>query len=337
MKSPFAHRWIALAVAATTALALTACGGSDGGSASGGSGDIKVTIGYIGDFNGTSLIAVADAEGLWAEHGIEVEEKVFTDGPTQITALDAGDLDFGYIGPGAFWLPASGHGKIIALNSLGGADRVVAQPGITSLAQLKGKKIGVPQGTSGDMILGLALEKAGLSRSEVNIVPMDPETIVTAFDSGQIDAAGLWYPMLDNVKKKVPDLVELAQDSDFSDSFSFPTAIVAGNDVVEDDPDTVAKVDQVLREAMDWRSAHLDEAVSQVAEKTKQSEDSVQADADRNRMLTSAQADKVTQNGTAEKWLEALGDYFVDNDELDSNPDPADYYLGDDFVAAGKD
>ncbi|GAA4705616.1 aliphatic sulfonate ABC transporter substrate-binding protein [Nocardioides conyzicola] len=316
------------AITATLSTALTACGGSDDSDAG-----TKITFGYIGDFNGTSLLAVAEKEGLWKDAGIDVDTKVFTDGPTQITALGAGSLDYGYIGPGAVWLPASGQAKIIAVNTLGNADRVIAQPGIDSIEDLKGKKVAVPEGTSGDMILGLALDAAGMSRDDVDIVPMDPPTIVSAFSAGKVDAAGTFYPSIDTIKQQVPDLVELAKDSDFSDDFSFPNAFVAGNDT----PDaTNAKVVAVLREAMDYRAAHPEEAVKATADMLDQPVDAVEKDASHNQLLTSEELDGYTQDGTIDAWFSALEDFFVTAGKLDKPVDPSEFYLGDDFVAAGK-
>lgn len=316
--------------AAALALTLTACGASDDSAG----GKTKVTFGYIGDFNGSSLLAIADKEGLWGKEGLDVDTKVFTDGPTQIQALGAGSLDYGYIGPGAVWLPASGKASIIAVNTLGGADRVIAQPGITSIEQLKGKKVAVPEGTSGDMILGLALKKAGMTKDDVKIVPMDPATIVSAFGSGQVDAAGIFYPSIDTIKKQVPDLIELAQNSDFEPDFAFPTAFVGQPDAA-DDP-TTAKVVKVLREAIDYRAEHTDEAIADTADLLQQPVDAVKADASHNQLLTSAELDKDTQDGTVAKWFDALQQFFVGAGKLDKPVDSSTFYLGDDFVAAGK-
>jgi NitT/TauT family transport system substrate-binding protein len=318
----------ALIVATAALLTLSACGGDDSAD-----GTAQVNFGYIGDFNGTSLLAVAADQKLWAKHGIEVSTKVFTNGPLQVTALNAGDLDFGYIGPGAVWLPASGKAKIVSVNSLGNADRVVAQAGITDLAQLKGKKVGVPEGTSGDMILTLALKKAGLSAGDVQRVPMDPATIVSAFSSGQIDAAGIWYPLLNSIKAKKPDLVELAKNADFADTVSFPTAFVASNEVAAK-TDKTTKVVQVLREAMDYRSQHRDETVKLTAKMLNQPEEVVAADAANSQMLDSKTLDGYTADGTVDKWLKGMGDYFVGAGKLPSNPDPKTYYLGDVFTKA---
>ncbi|WP_196278939.1 aliphatic sulfonate ABC transporter substrate-binding protein [Catellatospora vulcania] len=320
------------AVAFTLALTGTACSGDDAGTET----LTQVKLGYIGDWNGASLLAIANEKKLWQAHGLEVKASVFTNGPLQIQALGTGDLEFGYIGPGAMWLPASGKAKVIAINTLGNADRVIAQPGITTLEGLRGKTVGVPEGTSGDMILTLALKKAGLTKSDVKIVPMDAATIVSAFASKKIDAAGFWYPATATIKKQVPDLVELAKNTDFADQVSFPTSFVAGNDVVAKDKDKVSKVLAVFREAITFRAEHPDEAAEYTAKLLNVKVEQVKADAANSSAIPLADLDKFTQDGTIVKWLTGMNDYFVSAGKLTGAVDPATYYTGDLFTAAGK-
>lgn len=335
------RRFGASLVAVTATVALAACGGgssgSAGGSTAGGGGATEqVNFGYIGDFNGTSLLAVADSQGLWAKHGLTASTKVFTNGPLQIQALGTGNLDFGYIGPGAMWLPASGQAKVVAINTVGNSDRVIAQPGVTSIEQLKGKTIGVPEGTSGDMILTLALKQANMTKSDVHVVPMDATTIVSAFSSKKIDAAGFWYPAIATIKKQIPDLSELAKNSDFESTVAFPTAFVAGNDVVAKQPDKTKKVLAVLREAMDYRSKNLDATIASTAKMLKVDEATVKADAANNKILSVAELDSMTKDGTIDKWLTGMSDYFVGAGKLKSTVDPKTYYTGDLFTAAAQ-
>lgn len=333
MRLTTSHRALAAAIACLTAGALlTACGGDSSGS----KGGEKVHVGYIGDFNGTSLIAIADAKGMWAKHGLSADTKVFTNGPLQIQALGAGSLDLGYIGPGAMWLPAEGKAKVVAINTLGNADRVIAQPGITSMKQLKGKTVAVPEGTSGDMILTLALKNAGMTKKDIKTVPMDPSTIVSAFSSKKVDAAGFWYPAAATIKKQVPGMVELAKDSDFSKQVAFPTAFVAGNTFVSKKPKEAKKVLAVLRDAIAYRSAHMDEAIKLTAAKLSIPEAQVKADASNNKVLSLDQLDTLTKNGTIDKWLTGLNDYFVQAGKLKKPVDPKTYYTGDLFTGAGK-
>jgi NitT/TauT family transport system substrate-binding protein len=320
----------ALGVAA--AMTLSACGGGSGG----GDGQQKVNFGYIGDYNGTSLLAIAEDQNLWEKHGLKVSAKVFTNGPLQIQALGTGDLDFGYIGPGAFWLPASGQAKIVAINTLGNADRVIAQDGTTSIEQLKGKTVGVPEGTSGDMILTLALAKAGMTKKDVKVVNMDPSTIVSAFVSKKIDAAGFWYPAIATIKKQASDLSELAKNSDFESQMSFPTAFVAGNKVVSGDKEKTEKTIAVLREAMEYRSAHPDKSIELTADMLEIPVEQVKADAANVKVLSVDEVDQMTNDGTIDKWLTAMNDYFIDAGKLKAPADPKTYYTGDLFTGAAK-
>jgi len=320
-------------VVVSAAVSLAGCG-SDDGSNAGGGGLESVRVGYNGDFNGASLVAVANEQHLWSKYGLKPELKTFTTGPLQVQALNSGDLDFGYLGPGALWNPAAGKAKIVAVNSVGLADRVIAQPGLTSIAALKGKKVGVPQGTSGDMILRLALERAGMTIKDVDLVPMDPSTIVTAFSAKQIDAAGIWYPLVATVKKRIPGLVELAQDADFSSEVTFPTAFVTQPDLATKNPELLTKFLKVVRAANDYRAAHLAAAVVATANLLKAPEESLRTESSYVQFLTSAQLDTKSSDGTIVKWLASMNDLFIQFGELPSNVDPASYYLSRQYIAA---
>jgi NitT/TauT family transport system substrate-binding protein len=329
------------AAGVAVALALSGCAGGGTAAPTGeASGEaleaIDVNFGYIPDFNGTSLLAIAEDQGLWEKYGVNATTTSFTNGPLQIQALGTGDLDFGYIGPGAFWLPASGQAKIVAINTLGQADRVVAQPGIDSIEDLRGKTVAVPEGTSGDMILTLALEEAGMTKDDLNVVPMEPSSIVAALASKQVDGAGFWYPALATVKQQVPDLVELAENSDFEDTVSFPTAFVAGNDVVADEPEKVDRVLKVLREATAYRAEHLDETIQLTAAFSALDPAQVEADAGNVQILSLDEIDQLTEDGTVNTWLSGMVDYFVAAGKLTDPVDPTEFYTGDLYLQAGE-
>lgn len=318
-------------VAATAALGLALAGCSGDGDK-----DLeKVNFGYIADFNGTSLLAIAEDQDLWTKHGIDINTSTFTNGPLQIQALGTGDLDFGYIGPGAMWLPASGEAKIVSVNTLGGADRVIAQPGISSLEDLKGKKVAVPEGTSGDMILNLALETVGMSIDDVEKVAMDPATVVAAFSAGQVDAAGLWFPLISTIQEEVPDLEILMASSDFEDR-AFPNAFVGAPKFVDNNEETTVKVLAALREANDFRFENLDKTIELTADLLKLDKDKVAEDAANVEVLSSATLDEYSEDGTIVEWLTGLNGYFVEAGTIETAADPSTYYTGDLFVKAGK-
>src|SRR5699024_8251902 len=269
--------------------------------------------------------------------GLKADLQTFTNGPLQIQALGTGDLDFGYIGPGAMWLPASGKAKVLTVNGVGQADRVIAQPGISSIEDLAGKRLGIPEGTSGDMIVQLARDAAGMSLDDIEKVAMDPATVVSAFSSAQVEAAGIWYPMIDNIKQQVPDLVDLAQNSDFADVMQFPTVMVTGAEYPEKNEETTLAVLKVLRSAMDFRAENLDQTIELTATMTEGDAEAVAGDAENGEYFTAAELDGLVEDGTVETWLESMNEYFEENDNIEGETvAPSEFYTFDLFVQAGE-
>ena len=248
--------------------------------------------------------------------------------------MGAGSLDFGAIGPGALWLPASGRTKVVAINLLTFSDRVIGQPGITKLQQLKGKKVGVPQGTSGEMILRLTLAKEGMTVADIDMIPMDPSTIVAAFASGQIEGAGIWYPLIDVIRRRIPNMTELSNDQDFYPKVSFINTFIARNDTIQSNPDLVVRFVRVLKKAMDWRVANFDKSVELSAKFLGVPQDAVLTIAKTTKLLTSQELVKFTQDGTANGWFQNFNDMFTAFGTLKNGLPPSQYYEGKMFIDA---
>src|SRR3546814_9432519 len=81
---------------------------------------------------------------------------------------------------------------------------------------------------------------------------MDPSTVVTTFVSGQVDAAGIWYPFVDVIKQRVPELKELSSNEDFFPEIAFPSSFIV-SDEMADDAEVIKKVNAVIKEAIDFR------------------------------------------------------------------------------------
>jgi len=288
---------------------------------------LPARIGYIGDFNGASMVAVANKLNLWAKHGIAPETKIFTNGPLQIQALGTKDLDFDYIGPGALWLPMSGRAKIIAINNLGFSDRVIAQPGIASLKDLKGKTVAVPEGTTGDMLLRLALQKAGMSLDDVKRVTMDPSTIVTAFASGQVDAAGIWYPLVGTIKLRVPKLQELFSNNDLYPTYCFPTSFVSRADIADSNPALVEAMIRVIKEANDFRVKNLKQAIELTAKLLDAPPPALESEAAVTKHFTTEELVKLTRDGTVNRWFTGMNDLFKSLGRVPDSVSPDKYFL----------
>lgn len=290
-----------------------------------------VRVGYIADYFGTSMVAIASDQGLWAKHGLDPQLNVFTNGPIQVQALGAGSLDFAYIGPGALWLPASGQAKVIAINALGYTDRVITQPGIKSMEDLRGKRVAVPEGTSGDMLLRLALKAAGMTLDDIEVVSMDPSTIVTAFSSGQVDGAGIWYPFVDVIRQRIPELNELSSNDKFFPDVAFPSSFIVSNEKAGDE-ETIRKMNAVIKDALDFRRDNVDQSVQITANFLGVPPEPLAAEAAFARMPSSEELEQLTADGSVNEWLDTLAGLYVDFGRI-TDPMPAsEFYLSNYFV-----
>lgn len=88
---------------------------------------------------------------------------------------------------------------VLLLDYIVGSDGVVAHDEVESLLDLKGRRIGVETGTISHFTLVKALEKAGLSRTEVETVDLGPEE---AFLGRRVEAVSTYQPHLDHLLGK---------------------------------------------------------------------------------------------------------------------------------------
>jgi NitT/TauT family transport system substrate-binding protein len=75
-----------------------------------------------------------------------------------------------------------------------GNDKIIVRDGIKSIADLKGKKIAVENGTVDHFLLLLGLQKAALTVQDVTLVPLETSKAAEAFAAGQVDAAAVFAP-----------------------------------------------------------------------------------------------------------------------------------------------
>lgn len=82
-----------------------------------------------------------------------------------------------------------------------GADMIIAAAPITSVKELKGKKVGVEPMTLGSYVLSRALEKAGLNDRDVTVLGYPQLDMSRALSTGEINAAVTYVPIALNIHR----------------------------------------------------------------------------------------------------------------------------------------
>jgi taurine transport system substrate-binding protein len=147
-----------------------------------------------------------DDGGLEKATGYKVNWKKFTGGGDVIRAMASGDIQIGEVGSSPAAAAASQGMDVEVfwiLDDIANAEQLVARNGanINTVADLKGKKIGVPFVSTSHYQLLFALQQAGLGPKDATVLNMRPPEIVAAWERGDIDATFVWNPALSKVKE----------------------------------------------------------------------------------------------------------------------------------------
>ncbi|OCI93635.1 myristoyl transferase [Agrobacterium sp. 13-626] len=140
--------------------------------------------------------AISYMKELAPKYDLEIEERFFAKGIDILPAIVAGEVD---VAASAVDAAIAGRAKGVPIYAVAGfakgGARIVAgtKSGITSIAEFKGKKVGVARGGAQELVLLAELDKVGLTWSEkpgkdVQILYMAYADLNQALMAGDIDA-----------------------------------------------------------------------------------------------------------------------------------------------------
>jgi NitT/TauT family transport system substrate-binding protein len=164
-----------------------------------------LTIGYS-DWPGWVAWQVAIDKGWFKTAGVDVTFQWF-DYSASMDAFSAGKLDGDFVTNGDALVTAGGGGKgvmILLTDYSNGNDMIVGKPGIKTIKDLKGKKIGIETGLVEHLLLLNGLKGAGMSESDVTLVNAKTNETPQVLASGQVDAIGAWQPISGQAMKALP-------------------------------------------------------------------------------------------------------------------------------------
>ncbi|HET9959653.1 MAG TPA: ABC transporter substrate-binding protein [Polyangiaceae bacterium] len=154
-----------------------------------------LTVAYS-DWPGWVAWDIGVAKGWFKEAGVDVSFKWFEYAPS-MDAFSAGKVDAVCVTNGDALVTSANGAKSVAilLNDFSdGNDMVIAKPGIKSISDLKGKKVGVEVGFVDHLLLMYALKSKNLGEKDVTLVNMPTDQAAQTLKAGDVSAVAAWQP-----------------------------------------------------------------------------------------------------------------------------------------------
>jgi ABC-type nitrate/sulfonate/bicarbonate transport system substrate-binding protein len=218
---------------------------------------IPVRIGWQPTTTVEAQIAhVLQKTDILERHGLKGSFTMFSFGPAVNEALVSGAIDIGFIGdmPSVSLAAVNAPITVIGRQSVfRGAIVAAEKSSVKTLADLKGKMVHGPVGSSIYLAALAMLEKAGVKPgADVEITNMGFADLSDAIRAGKIDAAFVWDPWIENfVEKGLARVV--AQDTQLT------MVIPIRNDFKSAHPQAAERFLRAHKEALLYAATHHDQ------------------------------------------------------------------------------
>jgi taurine transport system substrate-binding protein len=204
MKLNLSRRHFSLVAA--NMLAGSVAGGSLLGAGSAFAEDKQVNLGTFGSIDVQNYIRASNSMAKTFGPGTKVNFVTVRAGSEVISAMAGGSLDMCNVGSSPMVVGYANGVKaslVYVYKNITDSEALVVQnsANIKKLADLKGKRVGLPFNTSVHFAALAAFKTAGLGVKDVQLINMKADTIASAWTRREIDASYIWVPI-------IPKLVE---------------------------------------------------------------------------------------------------------------------------------
>ncbi|MCK5146379.1 NrtA/SsuA/CpmA family ABC transporter substrate-binding protein [bacterium] len=204
---------------------------------------------------------IARANGYLPDN---VRVQTVTSGIHVAEAIMTGNADIAALGDGPAVMLMARRAPIKIITRYGQGERIhsmITNHSINNLDDLKGKRLGVQQGSSTHGGLLLWLRENHLTQDDIHIVPLSPLDMPDAMATGQIDAMVGSEPWPTHVETRCGDKVH--RFTDFSGlGHTFPHVIVVREDLLQQHPQMVREVLSAIENAVNLINSQPDSAAT---------------------------------------------------------------------------
>ena len=284
-----------------------------------------IVIGYS-NWAGWWPWAIAESEGLFAKNGVNIELKWFDGYLASMEALAAGQLDGNCqtLNDTISFADSAVNGEVAVLvnDNSAGNDKIIVAEEINTIQDLQGKKVAVEAGVVDDFLLTLALEEAGMSRDNVEIVDLETGAAAAAFASGQTDAVGAFPPFWLTALKREGSK-ELITSKDFPGAI--PDLLVVSQKLIDEQPEQVQALVNTWFDILDFIEQNPERADEIMAQRADVTVEELQLFKEGTKIFTLEENIEAFSNGDSMKHMpfaaRRMARFMLDVGFIESEPD----------------
>ena len=288
------------------------------------------TLGFVGSVTwfGQVPIMVAIDKGFFKEQGVDIEYQVILNSSDRLASVDAGSSAFSNLGRSSV-IPAMARGDtsffyFANVDDSPGIEGCWARPGIASIKDLRGKKVAA--NTSAEITLSGLLDTQNMSEKDIDYLNLGPTEMAPALAKGDIEAACVWQPLLDGLKKAAPDGRLLGLDTDTTTYQKFgtmasPDIVIISRKLVEQHPEQARGIALGMLKGADYTLSNPEDTAKTVAHYFRKTPEEVLAGMKPLKFFGTKDWQEHMKLHTAQ--MQYLAQWLYDNKKIPSVPDVA--------------
>jgi ABC-type nitrate/sulfonate/bicarbonate transport system substrate-binding protein len=281
---------------------------------------------------------VAEEKGWWAEAGLKPEFVAYPAGAQQIAGAPSKSWDVGGTGSPPAVLGAQRYEIITigisndesATNGVMARKDKVAAIKANPAKELKGQQLLLSPNSTGEYASMACLQKWGVQRSDMQIVPLAPAQLVSAYSGGNGVLAGTWAPNTYTLNDQIgAEVICSGKDA----NALVLGALISRKDFAQQNPEAVARFLAVYLRAVNYQKNHRPEFISALrkffeANGIKLKDPYLATEVERPIFPLAEQLTMLSRAGgksTADGAFEALSGYLKSVGTIAEVPDPKSY------------
>ncbi|GAB4489577.1 MAG: ABC transporter substrate-binding protein [Anaerolineales bacterium] len=226
------------------------------------------------DWWGDYTIIIAQEKGMFEKNGVKVQPVYYENFSVALPDLASGQIDGGLLAIGdAINVAKHTDVRVVGVYDNGSFNTIVSVPEIGQVGGLKDKRVGVPVGTSYELLISEVLTSAGLKMSDVILVNIAPENVPASLGK-TIDAGFIYEPYTSEAITRGNNL--LVKSTEFIGLY--PDVIVFRNAVVRERGDEIRGFLKAWFEAVEYRKQYPAESHQIIADYFNTSIDQITSD-----------------------------------------------------------